>query len=372
MSSPVPIRNLYHLLAYAWDQFQFVSKVPTGEDAGPDGTALLTRVLIGGCDRLIRRGLDRAYRTEDEITGRVRGRILVDMTLRRYLLQVGMAHCEFDELSHDSLPNRLLKATLRQLRTSANVPRELRPEVDRLFRLLDGAQVRDERLSRASFRQVQLHRNNAFYSFLLHVCELLNEGRFPDEHGTAGPFATILRDELRMGKLFEKFLLNFFRREQSTFTAHSEAIQWDVQEGEARALALLPGMQTDVIMRSPEMTLVIDAKFYKETLQSHRGKDSVHSNHLYQLFSYLKNLEAREGPDATAAGILIYPTVQRELSLSYRLSGHAVGVETVDLANSWPAIHSRLLEIVTRVVASATGLRKVAPAQSVRPAASRQ
>lgn len=105
-------------------------------------------------------------------------------------------------------------------------------------------------------------------------------------------------------------------------------------------------MLTDVTMRSSETTLILDAKFYRETLQTNYGKESVHSGNLYQLFSYLKNLEARPGPDATAAGILIYPTVQRELSLPYRLSGHVVAVETVDLANSWASIHCRLLDIV--------------------------
>ena len=34
-----------------------------------------------------------------------------------------------------------------------------------------------------SFRRVQLHRNNAFYGFLLNVCQILHEELLPEEGG---------------------------------------------------------------------------------------------------------------------------------------------------------------------------------------------
>ena len=36
MTAEIPIRNIYYLYAYAWDQFRFVRRVSTGEEDGPD------------------------------------------------------------------------------------------------------------------------------------------------------------------------------------------------------------------------------------------------------------------------------------------------------------------------------------------------
>ena len=52
------------------------------------------------------------------------------------------------------------------------------------------------------FRRIQLHRNNAFYGFLLHVCELALASAFPDHDSEGGSFASVLDNEQAMGELF--------------------------------------------------------------------------------------------------------------------------------------------------------------------------
>jgi 5-methylcytosine-specific restriction enzyme subunit McrC len=63
------------------------------------------------------------------------------------------------------------------------------------------------------------------------------------------------------------------------------------------------------------------------------------------LFAYLKNLEARGGPDTKAEGILVYPAVERALDLRYRIQGHGLSVRTLDLAAPWPEIHGELISL---------------------------
>jgi 5-methylcytosine-specific restriction enzyme subunit McrC len=57
--SSIPIKNVYYLLLYAWNQYTPKDQVEVGAEAGPDLPNLLGRVLAEGVRRLIRRGLDR-------------------------------------------------------------------------------------------------------------------------------------------------------------------------------------------------------------------------------------------------------------------------------------------------------------------------
>ena len=343
MSDLVPVRNLYFLFAYAWDQFPMAAEADTGEEAGPDGTALLARVLVGGLQRQLGRGLDRVYVPHQEEMAGLRGRIDLGRTLRTSLLDRGRTISRYDELEHDSPANRLLKATLRRCTADDAVPSSLRGQVRALLRTLEVAGVADVLPTRRAFRQIQIHRGNRRYRFLLHVAELLMQGRFPDVSGKEGPFAAVLRDEARMGRLFEKFLLNFYRSEQRTFRASAEVVGWQVEALDTISASLLPIMKTDIILRSGIRTIVADAKFYRQTLQSRFGKETVRSEHLYQLFSYIQHLKPREG--GLIEGMLIYPTAQRHLTLRYRIAGHPVTVATVDLTAPWMSIRERLLEL---------------------------
>ena len=55
---------------------------------------------------------------------------------------------------------------------------------------------------------------------------------------------------------------------------------------------MLPAMRTDIHLKKETEHVIVDTKFYREALQTYHGKSSIHSEHLYQLFSYLKNAAA--------------------------------------------------------------------------------
>ena len=109
---------------------------------------------------------------------------------------------------------------------------------------------------------------------------------------------------------------------------------------------MLPDMTTDISLRSVNRTIVIDTKYYESSLQTYREKQSIHSEHLYQIFAYLKNLEVRGGPDKYAEGILLYPTVSQTLDLHYTIQGHTIRVCTIDLSQNWQSIRRHLLRLL--------------------------
>lgn len=344
MAPRIPIQNIYYLLCYAWNQFQEGALVNVEREDSPELADLLARVLINGVHHLQRRGLEQTYQAHEATLVGVRGRVDFANSARRMLLVHGQAHCRFDELTVNTLPNQIIKATLRRLYDTTELATVLKRQLYPLYR--DLREVDNIRLTAAAFRRVQLHSNNRFYRFLLNVCELILNTWLPTEQAGGYRFHDFLRDEKRMGALFEAFLRNFYRQHlAANITVSAPHIPWQATSITDSELALLPVMRTDIVLQSASRRLIIDAKYYGETLQTYYDKQSFHSKHLYQLLSYVQNAAATP-TTAHIEGMLIYPVVTEALRHHYDLLGHRVSIATVNLAQPWPAIHSELLNLI--------------------------
>jgi 5-methylcytosine-specific restriction enzyme subunit McrC len=141
-----------------------------------------------------------------------------------------------------------------------------------------------------------------------------------------------------MARLFEEFIRNFYKIEMPEAKVFREDLRWKMA-GETHQF--LPKMQTDISIKINNRKLIIDAKYYKETLKKYYDSEKIHSQNLYQLFAYLKNQE-----DESAEGILIYPTVQKSLSLAYSHEGHTIKIETLNLNQDWRGVKADLLRII--------------------------
>ena len=63
----------------------------------------------------MRRGLDQDYEAHEEDLASIRGRIDISRSAQRMLFSHGKACCQFDELTVNTLPNQILKSTMRRL-----------------------------------------------------------------------------------------------------------------------------------------------------------------------------------------------------------------------------------------------------------------
>ena len=343
MKRTIPIENIYYLFCYAWDRFSEGKAIGVGRIESPKIWDLFASVLVRGVNRLLRRGLDRGYvEIEEEIPG-VRGRIVVGDTLRRNLLMFGRATCRFDDLRYDVLHNQIIKATITRLSAADDLDETLRQELHRLKRLVSG--VTDVSLSNALFRRIQLSRNNGNYDLLLKICELVHSALLPHPNGKGSKFSDFLEDGKIMPVVFEAFIRNFLKAEQDEFTVGSTVIQWEAQALSWDDMRYLPAMRTDVTLRSRHRTIIIDTKYYPEALIEHFGQRKIISDHLYQLFAYLKNYRS-EPREISAEGILLYPTTSQPLDLAYAIGGHKLRIKTLQLNQPWPKIHTELLALV--------------------------
>jgi 5-methylcytosine-specific restriction enzyme subunit McrC len=128
------------------------------------------------------------------------------------------------------------------------------------------------------------------------------------------------------------------------YRVRREVLRWPDARGTEEALRLLPTMRTDISLTAPGRKIVIDAKFYKETLQSHHGKPTIRSSHLYQLLAYLRSMSL--GGEPYVEGLLLYPRVNRSLDLHFHLHGHRLRVRTVVLSLPWTVISGDLLGLI--------------------------
>jgi 5-methylcytosine-specific restriction enzyme subunit McrC len=315
----------------------------TGIDDSPDLPNLFANILSTGVRRLLRRGLDRGYQTLTEELVGPRGRLRLDRMIAEATLLRGTAVCDYDELTHNVLHNQILKATLLSLSRCADVQRETRHDLRSLSRRFQD--VSPIRLGAGHFRLVALHRNNSEYSFLMRLCEFVYWSLLPDVQGTGSRFQSILEDEVKMSKVFEAFLRNFLRTHLPDYRVRAEQLDWDVADASEADLQLLPRMLTDITLRGADRTTIVDAKFYKDALRDGPYGRRVHSQHLYQLVTYLQHERLRHPPEHRLSGILIYPAVEQSLRLTYRLLDIPVLVATVNLARDWHSIDRELRQL---------------------------
>lgn len=341
-ASPIPVRNLYYLLCYSWNRLAQGELVDVSTAGSTELADLFAVVLIGGVEHLARRGLEQGYESRSEELPTVRGKLNLLHSVRRLLLQHGKASCEFDEITVNTLSNRILKTTLRVLSATEGIDHDLCLRLKQLHKSLRG--IEELKLSPQHFRLVQLHSNNGFYRFLLNVCELVHVAALPDQGSGTFRFRDFVRDERKMARVFQDFVYNFFRLERPDLRVKREKIKWKASSESDPRLSLLPSMETDISIRKGLRRIIIDTKYYSQTLSKYYDAEKVHSANLYQLMTYLRSTELAD--DEILEGMLLYPTVDRSISSKYVIEGFPVTIATVDLNREWSLIRDDLRALV--------------------------
>jgi 5-methylcytosine-specific restriction enzyme subunit McrC len=337
----IPIQNIYYLLCYAWNKLEEGDIVDVKGIETNKLCDLFAKVLISGTSRLLKMGLDRGYVPQNEALSGVKGRIDFGVSLKKQLFKNARVQCEFDELSYNVLHNQILKVTIHKLALVEELDQSLKDQLLSLYRRMP--EVDDIPLRKILFRRVQLNRNNSFYDFLLKICELVFENLLPSEQKGQSKFRDFIREERQMGILFEEFVRNFYRIEQNTYKVYRENIIWDITAGDG---SLLPIMQTDISLEGTEKKIIVDTKYYREALAEHYDKEKIKSENIFQMFGYLKNIETTSEINRKCAGILLYPTVTKQLDINVTTHGHDVSFKTINLNQEWPGIAKDLLAVI--------------------------
>lgn len=149
-------------------------------------------------------------------------------------------------------------------------------------------------------------------------------------------------DEQKMSRLYEKFILEYYKKEHPEIEVTSSQIPWDA-EG---CIDFLPIMQSDIMLRKNDKILIIDAKFYSEIMQNKFDVSKIRSGHLYQIFAYVKNMSA--SVEDAVSGMLLYAKTDEETipDVDYKIGGSNIMIKTLDLDCDFSSIRSKLDSIV--------------------------
>lgn len=348
----IPIQNIYYLLSYAWNKLDETERMEISTDDYKDSINLLCRVLVAGVNHLLKKGVDKSYIAITKEYPGIKGRIDFKPSLNKQLFRQGKAICTYDEFSSNVVHNQILVATLRRCTRITQLHPSLKKQVWECLHRFPNVDeidlIDDINTEMHLFRQVRIHRNNYGYDLLLRVCRMILENAVLNEEEGTYTFRDFTRNEKAMASLFEEFVRNFYTREQQRFQVRREDIQWQVEAGLDSELSLLPKMQTDITLEAEDQKIIIDTKYYRNTLSANYETEKFHSGNLYQIYSYITNIakDSRNPNNATCDGILLYPTTQKEIDATYQIGSHKLRIATVNLAEKWTRIHDRLLGLV--------------------------
>ena len=338
----IKIQNVYYMLAYAFSVLREQGYRDLATEEFPNTADLCAAILVKGISSQVKRGLARDYVPRSETLSTVRGKINVAETVRRQTLRSLQVVCNYDEFTIDSQLNRILKAAMLLL-LKANIEAKRKRELRSLLVYFAGVAEIDPR--RIDWN-VHYERNNRSYRMLVAVCWLVVKGLLQTQQDGRTRMMDFL-DEQRMHRLYEKFVLEYYRAEHPELNASAPQIPWALDESDG---SLLPVMQTDVTLTKGAKVLIIDTKYYSRALQQYFDAYTIRSAHLYQIFTYVKNKEAALADVAghEVSGMLLYAKTDEELAPdnTYLMGGNRISVRTLDLGQDFSVIKEQLDGVV--------------------------
>ena len=336
----IPVQNIYYMLSYAFQVLneQGYQKVSTEEFQNVG--ELCAAILAKGVTSLLKRGIGRDYLDTTESLSTLRGRIEITESIKTQSILRNQLICSYDEFSVNTYLNRIIKTTMLTL-IHADIAKQRKKDLKKLLVYFSDVDELDRHTINWNQRY---NRNNQTYQMLIAVCYLVMKGLLQTQSDGSTKLMDFL-DEQRMSRLYEKFLLEYYRKEHKELRAEAAKVDWIVDDGET---GQLPQMKTDITLACGEKILIMDAKYYSHTMQEQFGAHTIHSGNLYQIFTYVKNKEAElQGKPHEVSGMLLYARTDEAFQPDnvYHMSGNKISVKTLDLNRPFSEIAGQLDQI---------------------------
>ena len=326
------------MLSYAYSSlnkksYQFVSTEEFKNIAD-----LFAAILAIGIPDLINRGLHREYVEKTEELNVPVGQINISASINKLTILNKKLVCSYDNLTDNIYINQILKSTCILLINSKDVKTINRKSLKKS--LLYFSNVDCISIKNIEWSKVQYERNNSIYKMLINICYLVIEGLLQ----TTSPGEMKLHsffDEQKMFRLYEKFVLNYYKKHYPQYSPKASYIEWNTDDD---MIDLLPAMKSDIMLFSGDKTLIIDTKYYGHTLQNNSRFDNktISSANLYQIFTYVKNYD--KDNSGKVSGALLYAQTESDTQPDtiYSMSGNKIIVRTLNLNTEFSNIKFQL------------------------------
>lgn len=340
------IRNVYYMLAYAFQELNQNNYEDIAKEDFEHIQDLFAEILYKGVSMQLKQGLYREYVEKLETLPLIKGKIDINGTIKSRIQRKQLVACEFDELSEDNTLNRILKSTMELLIYSECVKSKRKAQLRSLlpfFANVESISPKDIKWSMLTYK-----RSNRHYRMLMNICYFIIDGTLLSTENGIYRMATF-SDE-HMSRLFERFVLEYFRKHHKDIQANSEKLSWDIDDDKpVRGIEFLPSMQTDIVLRKYDRALIIDTKYYGEILKGKFDKKAISNANMYQIFSYVKNMDTEN--TGKVSGMLLYAKTREEITepVDTYINGNRIIVQTLDLNQEFNNIRTHLDYIVSLI-----------------------
>ena len=334
----IPVQNIYYMLSYAFQALQTQTYKNLATENFHNTAELCAAILDKGVSTQLKRGLGRDYVPKSESLSTLQGKLNISQSIKTQALLKKQMICTYDEFSTNTPFNQIIKSTMLLL-LKANITNTRKKSLLLFFSDVDEIDLRF-----VNWNQ-RYNRSNQTYQLLIGICYLVYNGLLQTQTDGTTEIMDFF-DEQRMCHLYEKFLLEYYKKEHPELTANASQIAWQLDDTENQ---MLPKMQTDIMLSKGNNILIIDAKYYSHMTQQQYGTNTLHSNNLYQIFTYVKNKEFElRNVEHTVSGMLLYAQTNEDIipHNTYQMSGNQITVRALNLNQNFSGIADELDAII--------------------------
>ena len=279
----IPVQNIYYMLSYAFQALQAQNYKDLATEKFHNTAELCAAILDKGISVQLKRGLGKDYLPKSESLSTLQGRLNISESIKTQTLLKKQMICTYDEFSTNAQFNQIIKSTMLML-LKANITNTRKKSLRNL--LLFFSDVNEIDLRFANWNQ-HYNRSNQSYQLLLGICYLIYNGLLQTQNDGTTKIMDFF-DEQRMCHLYEKFLLEYYRKEHPELSANASQIAWQLDDSENQ---LLPKMQTDIMLSQGNNILITWQSFNHPTILNILNPFPLHLqilnfslNHLHSLF----------------------------------------------------------------------------------------
>ena len=301
------IRNIYYMLTYAFQELKQNNYEEIAGEEFEEIHDLFAEILLRGISFQLKQGLHKEYISCHGSLSTLKGKLDICGTVNNLMRKQQKIDCEYDELSENNKFNQILKTTVQFLLKHPKVKSDRKAALKRLMLFFSDVEAVD--ILTIDWTTMRFDRNCKTYRMLLYVCYFILDGMLMTTE--RGAYKMKEFSDEHMCRLYEKFVLEYYRKHYPELKAKATQIDWNIDKEQSTS-SILPIMRTDIMLTFKERTLIIDTKYYSRSMQSQFDKRTIHSNNLYQIHSYVMNYDTNH--TGKVDGMLLYAKTEEDIA----------------------------------------------------------
>ncbi len=335
------------MLTYAFNILRDEKFQEIGEEDFEFVGDMFAALLIQATSNQLKRGLSKQYVVQKETIQGIKGKLNISDSVKTLSMIEKKMVCEFDEFTENIYLNKIIKSTSMLLIRSKEVSKHYKGLLRKQMLFFNNIDLIE--VTSIDFNKVVINRNNKTYELILNLCYLIIEGLLVDQKGSGIKFRKYLNDD-QMYNLYEKFVLNYFKRHHSYLKPRSTQIKWKASSDRDTSLSMLPSMYTDIVLHGNDEILIIDTKYYTNSISKKTSGDTFHSGNLYQLYAYVSTLQLDSYKNVS--GMLLYAKTDTDGDLDEKIlvNNFDMWFKTLDLNQDFKNIQANLDSIACNIL----------------------